>query len=120
MQNRYTSGDYLEKNPDWHEGDSPWKAGQVKKILDRNNLHPSTVMEVGCGVGRVLSSLQELLDHDVRLVGYDISPQAIERARTRQNDHLSFFCEDLLQAKAERKKNGSRPGNQKRLGGDAH
>ncbi|MFA4845758.1 MAG: methyltransferase domain-containing protein [Patescibacteria group bacterium] len=101
MNNRYTSGDYLKRNPDWHEGDSPWKARQIKKILDQNNLRPSTVCEVGCGAGRVLSSLQELLDHDVQFVGYDISPQAIERAKTRQNDHLTFFCEDVLVNKPE-------------------
>jgi trans-aconitate methyltransferase len=57
------------------------------------------VTEVGCGTGRILSSLQSLLDPSVRFTGYDISPQAIERAKTRENDHLHFSCTDVLQEK---------------------
>jgi hypothetical protein len=47
MTNQYTTGEYLEKNPDWHEGDSAWKATQIKKMLDRNQLTSETVTEVG-------------------------------------------------------------------------
>ena len=101
MKNRYTSGDYLEKNPDWHEKDSAWKARQIKKILDRNHLSPSSVCEVGCGAGLVLASMQNLLGADVQFTGYDISPQAIERAQTRANNLLTFFCDDVLINKPE-------------------
>lgn len=96
MNERYTSGQYLAANPDWHESDSPWKASLIKKMFDRNNLTPQTVCEIGCGTGLVLSSLQEQLGERVRLDGYDISPQAIERAQTRANERLRFHCEDIM------------------------
>lgn len=101
MENRYISGQYLKENPDWHESDSPWKAKHIKQLLDRNGVHPSTVCEVGCGAGLVLASLQQELAPDVRLLGYDISPQAIDRARARQNDRLTFVCGDVLQQQPE-------------------
>lgn len=57
MNSIYENGDYLFKNPGWHEHDSPWKAGLIKKMLERNNLHPSQICEVGCGAGGILSCL---------------------------------------------------------------
>ena len=56
MSGMYTSGEYLEKNPHWHAADSPWKAGQILKMIQKNGLHPATVCEVGCGAGEILKS----------------------------------------------------------------
>ena len=94
MENIYTSGEYLKSNPDWHEGDSEWKATQIKKMMDHNHISPKTICEIGCGTGMVLSSLQQHMESNVTFSGYDISPQAIERARTRENENLHFFNED--------------------------
>ena len=49
-------------NPNWHAEDSPWKADQIIKILDRNQLPKlKTVVEIGCGVGEILKQFQNKL-----------------------------------------------------------
>ena len=57
----YLDGTYLDKNPGWHEEDSAWKAEKILKILKRNKLKPSSICEVGCGAGEILSCLQREL-----------------------------------------------------------
>lgn len=34
---REENSEYLKKNPSWHTEDSPWKARQILKIIERNN-----------------------------------------------------------------------------------
>jgi cyclopropane fatty-acyl-phospholipid synthase-like methyltransferase len=94
-QNRYTDGRYLRENPSWHVEDSPWKAHQIVKILEKNKLHPTTFCEVGCGAGEVLGQLQQAYP-EALFKGWDISPQAIALAQTRANPTLSFEQGDLL------------------------
>lgn len=72
---RYLNGDYAEKNPDWDSADAPWKAGKIAQILADHDVTPKSVVEVGCGSGAVLVSLQRLLP-DTRMEGYDIAPDA--------------------------------------------
>jgi SAM-dependent methyltransferase len=91
----YDSGEYLNKNPTWHVEDSLWKAKQIIRMLGAHNLKPNTICEVGCGAGEILRSLQEMLPTQVELVGYEISPQAFELAKTRQNDRLQFYLGDI-------------------------
>lgn len=96
MSNIYTNQEYLQKNPTWHEEDSPWKALQILKLLERNGLQPQSVAEIGCGAGGVLAALAEKLPPQVRLSGFDISPQAIEMAQRHKREGLTFSCEDGL------------------------
>ena len=42
----------------------------------------SKVLDLGCGTGQLLSFLQRSLGYDGEYVGYDISPEAIELARS--------------------------------------
>ncbi len=93
----YTSGEYLEKNPLWHVEESPWKAKQIVRILAHNNIAPKTICEVGCGVGEVLKQLQESLDGECILWGYEISPQAFEVCKSRANERLYFKLADIRQ-----------------------
>ncbi|GAB4344357.1 MAG: hypothetical protein Kow0089_20850 [Desulfobulbaceae bacterium] len=93
---RYTEGEYLQNNPTWHEEDSAWKAGHILTMLERNNLHPATVCEVGCGAGEILRQLQKGMEETVRFTGYDISPQAYELAKQKENDRLRFHLRDML------------------------
>ena len=57
----YTSGEYAAKNPTYHVEDSAWKAHQILKIIQRNNLQPLSICEVGCGAGEILRQLQSNL-----------------------------------------------------------
>lgn len=91
----YIEGDYLRANPSWHVEDSKWKAQHILTMLSRHRLVPTNVGEIGCGAGEILLQLYEVLPN-ARFVGYDISPQAISLARTRERDRLSFRQADLL------------------------
>ncbi|HLZ58529.1 MAG TPA: class I SAM-dependent methyltransferase [Ktedonosporobacter sp.] len=95
--NLYVSGDYLKKNPIWHVDESPWKATEILRIMARNRLAPKTICEVGCGAGEILRRLQASLDGECVFSGYDISPQAIELAKERENDRLHFQLGDVTQ-----------------------
>jgi len=90
VEDLYTSGSYALANPDWHAGESPWKAQAILQILRRNDLRPESVIDIGCGTGVVLTILRESLPPATRLVGYDIASQAIDIARTQQSDNLRF------------------------------
>jgi SAM-dependent methyltransferase len=87
---RYTNGDYANQNPDWHQGDSVWKAEQIAQMMHRNALMSRTVVDVGCGAGEVLAQLQRLLPANVIFTGIEISPQALSLAQPKTNPNLSF------------------------------
>lgn len=95
----YMSGTYLEKNPGWHVEKSPWKARQILKMLRQNHLTPATICEVGCGAGEILAQLQHEMDPSCTFWGYEISPQAVELARGRENEQLHFKLGELTQEK---------------------
>ena len=98
--NDYSSANssYLNVNPTWHVEDSAWKATQILKIIERNKLQPKSVVEIGCGAGEILNQLyQRLPDKTIGFSGYEIAPDAIKLAQTRENDRLHFYHEDLLQ-----------------------
>ena len=94
---RYTSGEYLNQYPTWHEEDSPHKVRQILKMLKRNNLNAKTYCEVGSGAGEILKLLQQELPEDCHLWGYDISPQAFEISKPKSNARLQFKVKDFLE-----------------------
>lgn len=95
----YTNGEYLQKNPDWHEDAAPWKAESILAMMQRNALLPKSTCEIGCGSGGILSIIQQSLPSDCTFEGYDIAPQAIEMAKTRENDRLHFHLGDFFATK---------------------
>lgn len=90
----YKNVDYLEKNPTWHVEESPFKAKYILKLLERNNLSPKSVCEVGCGAGEVLRQLQLRMSPDTEFRGYEISPVAYELSKPRENERLRFKLAD--------------------------
>ena len=99
IENIYTSGEYLEKNPTWHIEHSPWKARQILRIMARNKLAPQSICEVGCGAGEILRQLQKKMEQPCMLWGYEISPQAFALCRSRENESLHFKLADIRQEK---------------------
>ena len=93
--NPHVNGEYLRNNPAWHASTSEWKAGEIMKMLDRHNLLPRTVGDVGCGAGEVLRQLQLRMAPDCEFIGYDIAPQAIEMCKERENDRLHCELADV-------------------------
>ena len=92
----FINGEYLKKNPDWGVDDSEWKADVIQRLLTKNNIIPKEIVEIGCGAGAILKSLSKSFP-DTQFKGYDISPDAIELAKQRANEHISFFNEDFIQ-----------------------
>jgi len=97
MSKIYETGEYLDATGNtWHSEDSPWKAAQIIQIIRKNNLHPNTLAEIGCGAGRILVELsKEEYLKDCQFAGYDISPQAIELCDKKARG-CKFFCEDIF------------------------
>ena len=98
--NYYSTEDssYLHANPTWHTEDSPWKATQILKLIERNKLQPKSIVEIGCGAGEILNQLQQrMADKSIAFSGYEISPDAFKMAQTREKEGLHFYQEDLLQ-----------------------
>jgi len=95
-ESMYQTGEYLEKNPTYHVEDSAWKSDQVLRMIQKHDLRPQTICEVGCGAGEILKQLQSRLPSAIQLYGYEISPQAYSLAQQRENERLHFFCQDLL------------------------
>lgn len=96
MDSIYNDGTYLEVSQSWHEEDSPWKARQILRMLDRHGIEPATICEVGCGAGEILRQLADSLGHDRSYVGFDVSPQAIALASEKAAPHLRFARGDIL------------------------
>ena len=97
----YTGNKYLKNNPDWGEKDTEWKAGIINSLLQKNNIHPVTVADVGCGAGGVLYHLLKKNPGIEKLQGYDISREAIEMALPKASPKLSFYQENYLLKPAE-------------------
>jgi SAM-dependent methyltransferase len=94
----YTDGDYLKNNPTWDVEDAPWKADLIYRMMEKHNLAPAAICEVGCGCGEILFQLQKKLPASTHLTGYEISPQAFELCKERSNERLSFclknYCDE--------------------------
>jgi Methyltransferase domain len=93
----HINGEYCRKNPSWHIEYSPKKAQTIHDFLQRRQLRPKTIGDVGCGAGEVLALLQQKMDPSCRFWGYDVAPPAIEKAKTRENDRLKFSLADLCE-----------------------
>lgn len=96
IPDRYVNGDYFRTNPTWDSEDSPWKAEQIYKIIQRNNLHPKSICEVGCGAGEILKQLQIILNDNCNFSGYEISPQAYDLCLDKTNNNLNFKLKDFM------------------------
>lgn len=98
MDDIYNNQDYLKKNPHWHQEDSPFKAGVIHSILEKNKIAYSSLCEVGCGAGEILVQLKKLNGaKTVSYCGYDISKDAIEMALSKKSE-IEFKCADLTEA----------------------
>ncbi|WP_299410360.1 class I SAM-dependent methyltransferase [Acaryochloris sp. IP29b_bin.148] len=92
----YENGTYLKDHPSWHEEDSPWKAKNIHKIIEKNFLTPTKICDIGCGTGEILKQLSEQYGSDKKFVGYEISPQAYELCNKKTKNNLSFRLLDLV------------------------
>ncbi|MEE7448891.1 methylase [Methylobacterium radiotolerans] len=93
----YKNSTYAENNPDWHEADAPWKATQIGTMIKRNKITFDSLCEVGCGTGDVILNLERAFDFS-RGFGYEISPHAYRRAKSKETTRTKFYLEDVFDA----------------------
>jgi trans-aconitate 2-methyltransferase len=87
---------------------TPWDAGTYDRtsgpqqawasdVLARlDGIAPdATVLDVGCGTGRVTEALLELVPHG-RVLAIDASAEMVELARRRLGDRARVWCRDVL------------------------
>ncbi len=99
--NQYTNGEYLEKTKDWHQGDSYWKTHNILDMIRKHGLQPKSLYDVGCGAGAVLTEIEKHLLSCSDFQGFDISPQAIAIANSRENSGVKFNNENFLESQTE-------------------
>lgn len=95
MEDRYSDGDYLTKNPTWHVEDSPWKARQIVAMMRKHGLEPTRIAEVGCGAGAILTELSAAYPA-CSFVGYEMSPQAMLLCKSRETDRVHFRAQNIF------------------------
>ena len=95
MHEMYVTDAYEKNNPTWHEEDSPWKACQIEKMITKNGLALQKICEIGCGTGDILLNLETAIP-DVGLFGYEIAPQAYDRAVRKETARTKFYLQDML------------------------
>jgi SAM-dependent methyltransferase len=88
---------FFQNNHEWGQGDSKGKAAALFRLIQDRKLDIKTVAEIGCGAGGVLENLQKLLPPETVLQGYDIAQDAIELARPKQNNKLTFHQRNFLE-----------------------
>lgn len=96
LDDRYTSGEYLEKNPTFHIERADFKAGLVSGILKKNSVEPKRICDLGCGAGEVLNLLVKMIPSAADFHGYELSPQGFELCRSREKAGLKFFNQSLF------------------------
>tara|TARA_Y200000002_G_scaffold316418_1_gene274730 strand:+ start:384 stop:1082 length:699 start_codon:yes stop_codon:yes gene_type:complete len=86
----YNNSEYMDKNPSWHVEHSAWKADQVKKIINQNDLTLNKIIEVGCGAGEILVNLSK--DYPNRkFIGYEISKEIFAIAKNKESENVEFI-----------------------------
>jgi SAM-dependent methyltransferase len=90
---RYLDGTQLAAAPDWYESDAAWKAEQVRDMMRKYGMEPGSICDVGCGTGGVLDHLGRTLPSTTKLVGYEMSPQAVALAPEARKQRITFVSE---------------------------
>ena len=99
FESRYHNGEYLQNNPSWGAEDSAWKAEKIIDLIKKNNLSPTSVVEVGCGAGEVIRSVWKHFDGTIPCEGYEISEQAYRFCIKKNERNLKYFLDNLFDSK---------------------
>ncbi|MER8798510.1 class I SAM-dependent methyltransferase [Mesorhizobium sp. M0984] len=81
MATIYETDEYWSEHSTYHEGDAKFKATGCFDALQEAGLAPTTVLDIGCGSGKFLYELSEMLP-TAEFLGVDVSPTPINRANS--------------------------------------
>jgi len=95
----YQNETYAENNPGWHEEDAPWKAKQIAQIIRKNAITFDRLCEVGCGTGDILLNLEQSFSFSEGY-GYEVSPHAYRRAKSKETNRTRFYLESVFDSAA--------------------
>ena len=104
----YTSGEFWDGIPDLFASQAPNKIRFLMEFIDFDVILKKlpnktlTIADIACGAGKVSTGIAEQLrgrypDYEVKVYGYDLSPQAIDAAR-KLNTEGEFVCGDFKDA----------------------
>lgn len=90
MNDIYTNGAYWDENPTLHEEDQDYKYRNIIKIVKEANMPtPKSILDVGCGSGKLAYLLSK--NYNVDVLGIDLSKNNIDYARkTYAGNNLKF------------------------------
>ncbi|MEY4892025.1 MAG: hypothetical protein RIQ34_637 [Bacteroidota bacterium] len=91
----YKDGTYLKNNPSWDMEDANYKTTHILKLLAKYNINAKSILDIGCGSGRILVELKNKLPLDSNFYGVDISPQAIELAKSINEANINIELRDI-------------------------
>lgn len=83
--------------------DDPWEHGEAKgpqyaialHLLDRYNVKPKTILDIGCGKGAFTHRINKIFP-DAKIYAVDISETAIKKAKqTHGNENIEFGVMDI-------------------------
>jgi len=100
-EDRYSSDEYLLRNPSWDMEDSPWKAADVSEFIKDAGLNPKSVCEIGCGAGGVLAELSKTWP-GAGFCGYEIAPAAARFWEKTKRSNIKFVLGDFFKLNKER------------------
>jgi trans-aconitate 2-methyltransferase len=79
----------------------PQQSWAVDVLARLEGIAPNaTVLDVGCGTGRVTEELLAMVPSG-RVLALDASPEMVELARERLGDRAEVFCEDVLELQVD-------------------
>lgn len=104
----YTSNNYFKKNPTYHIEDSDFKSDNFIEILKKNKFNfqqTNTVVDVGCGAGKIIRNLKErnYFKRNTNFYGFDINKRIINFANLNATDNLKFFNKDFFKSNFKKK-----------------
>ncbi len=94
---QYLSGEYQAKNPTFHVEDSPWKAEQIRRMIESERLAAGRIAEVGCGAGEIATRLAAHYP-SARIDGFEISPQGFALCCEKASGRVQFYNADFATA----------------------
>lgn len=98
---RYLDKTYLDHNPSWDIEDSPWKVGQLLRMIRRHHLKPASIAEIGCGAGGILAGLR-IHFPEAQLYGFDIAPGAAQFWGRHASARIEFALGDYFACSTRR------------------
>ena len=91
----YESEVYSDLHRDYHVEDSAWKADQILGLVDKGELSPESICEVGCGAGEILRDLGERLPGVRILEGFEPNRRGFELCQSKASQRLRFHQREI-------------------------